>query len=159
MTGPSRDWDRELAEIDRLMAQQPARPPAAPGGGAAPAPRPAAAPARVPGEGPTLLGTWVRLLFAVVLAGAMSQWPYQHACGLPLFLYLGAAGITVVAGVWAASATWRRRMPLLHVAALLATLWGLALTAAAVLPRIGYAKAEAGWFCGAEANREPGAER
>lgn len=149
MTGPGRDWDKELAEIDKIMTQAPARPPALPGGGSAPAQRPAAAPApaRPASDGPTLLGTWVRILLALVLAAAMSQWPYRHACGFPLMLYLGATGMTVIAGLWAARATWRRRMGLLHGVALLSALWGIGLAAAAVLPRIGYAKQAATWWC------------
>jgi hypothetical protein len=151
VTGPGRDWDKELAEIDKLMTKSPARPAAPPGGGAAPSQRPAAAPAAGPArstaDGPTLLGTWVRILLALVLAGAMSQWPYQHACGLPLILYLSATGMTVVAGLWAAGATWRRRMGILHSVALLTVLWGLGLAAAAILPRTGYAKQAATWWC------------
>ncbi|HEX9165361.1 MAG TPA: hypothetical protein VF862_05595 [Gemmatimonadales bacterium] len=149
MTGPRRDWDKELADIDKLMTQAPARPPALPGGDAVPAqrPAPAPAPARLAVDGPTLLGTWVRILLALVLAGAMTQWPYQHACGLPLMLYFGATGVTVIAGLWAAGATWKRRMGVLHGLALLTTLWGIGLAAAVVLPRIGYARQAATWWC------------
>jgi hypothetical protein len=149
VTGPGRNWDKELADIDKLMAKAPARPPALPGGGDAPAPRPAAAPAppRLAAEGPTLLGAWVRILLALVLAGAMTQWPYQHACGLPLMIYLGATGMTIVAGLWAAGATWKRRMGFLHTLALLTTLWGIGLAAAVVLPRTGYARQAATWWC------------
>jgi hypothetical protein len=146
VTGPNRDWDKELAEIDKVMAKVPARPPAAAAGGSPPAPRPAVAPAPMTG-GPTLLGTWVRWLLAVVLAGAMSQWPYPHACGMPLFLYAGATVVTVIAGLWAATATWRRRMGFAHVLALAVTLWGIGLVAAVVLPRTGYASQVATWWC------------
>jgi hypothetical protein len=149
VTGPGRNWDKELAEIDKLMTSAPARPPALPGGGAAPAQRPAAAPApsRPAVGGPTLLGTWVRILLALVLAGAMTQWPYQRACGVSLMFYLGATGVTIVAGLWAAGATWKRRMGVLHGLALLTTLWGIGLAAAVVLPRTGYAKQAATWWC------------
>ena len=87
------------------------------------------------------------LVLALVLAGTMTQWPYQHACGLPLMLYFGATGVTVIAGLWAAGATWKRRMGVLHGLALLTTLWGIGLAAAVVLPRIGYARQAATWWC------------
>jgi len=150
MTGPTRDWDKEMAEIDRLMAKTP--PPAAaapkpvPGRAQLPAAGQAAPALPAPARG-SALSTWFRVLLGVVLAGAMTQWPYGLACGTPLFLYTGASAVVVLAGLWAAAASWRRRMALAHIVSLLVTLWGLLLVAAIVLPRIGYAKADATWFC------------
>ena len=46
-----------------------------------------------------------------------------------------------------AISTWKRRMGLAHTVSLLVILWGLGLGAAVVLPRIGYAKVAATWFC------------
>jgi hypothetical protein len=66
---------------------------------------------------------------------------------MPLFLYTGAAGVVALAGLWSSVSSWRRRMGLAHTISLLVTLWGLILAAAVVLPRIGYAKAAATWFC------------
>ena len=151
MTGPPRDWDKELAEIDKLMAKSPpaaSSPPAVPAGRpAAPAPRSAAPPSLpAPARG-SALSVWVRVLLGVVLAGAMTQWPYGTQCGTPLFLYTGASAMVGLAGLWAAGASWRRRMGLAHIVALLVSLWGLVLVATIVLPRIGYARAEATWFC------------
>ena len=151
MTGPPRNWDKELAEIDKLMAKSPpaAPPPAAVPAGrpAAPAPRSAAPPSLpAPARG-SAMSVWVRVLLGVVLAGAMTQWPYGTQCGTALFLYTGASAMVGLAGVWAAGASWRRRMALAHIVALLVTLWGLVLVATIVLPRIGYARAEAAWFC------------
>jgi hypothetical protein len=151
MTGPPRDWAKELAEIDKLMAKSP---PAAAPPATGPASRSPATPAR--GAGPpalpapargSVLSVWTRVLLGVVLAGAMTQWPYGKQCGTPLFLYTGASAVVGLAGFWAAASSWRRRMGLAHVVALLVTLWGLILVAAIVLPRIGYARAEATWLC------------
>ena len=152
MTAP-RDWDKELAEIDKLMAQPQAaqlpakagapapQPASRQGGGAAPA---AAAPAV---SRKAIFATWLKVGLAAVAAGAMTQWPYAHACGLGLFLYLGASGVIALSGVTGAISSWKRRMGAAHVVSILVMLWGLGLAAAVVLPRIGYAKAAATWFC------------
>jgi hypothetical protein len=57
-----------------------------------------------------------------------------------LFGYLAAVAVLVVAGIWTAMATFTHRMPLRHLIALGVVVWGLALGAGQVLPRIGYAK-------------------
>lgn len=145
MADQPRDWDKELAEIDRLLAKAPT-----------PAPRsdPPAVESRpsVPGAPPpvsrrSVVGTWARVAAGVVLAAAMTQWPYTHACGVPLFLYTLAVGAVVVTGGWAAAASWRSRLAAAHVSALLVMAWGVGLLAAIVLPRIGYAAASLGWLC------------
>jgi hypothetical protein len=53
----------------------------------------------------------------------------------------------VGAGVWGMLASWRRRLGVAHVVALLVTLWGVGLVAAELLPRLGYAKDTATWSC------------
>jgi hypothetical protein len=154
--GGPRDWDKELADIDKIIA---ATPPAklVPAGGAAPA----AAPAKG-GGGPAAGGggggggpvqrrdrwaTWFRVGLGAALGVAMTQWPYFHACGTALLLYLGAAGVVSLSGLWGAVSAWRRRMGLAHVVALLVFLWGGILVGSVVLPRIGYAKRVATWWC------------
>ena len=142
MTTPPRDWNKELAAIDRAMAKSPPVPqsqsPSAPARGA-----PAlAAPTRR-----SAFGTWLRVLLGVLLAGAMTQWPYASRCGTFLFLYFGAAGVVVLAGFWGSISSWRRRLGLAHVISLLVTLWGLGLAAAVLLPRTGYAREQLSWFC------------
>ena len=66
-------------------------------------------------------------------------------------LYLLAACIVVLGGLWTSTSAWRERMPASHVTALLALLWGLTLAAAQVLPRVGYALPDAthpsSWTC------------
>lgn len=148
MSQEPRDWDRELARIDKVMASVPAQAPVKSGGGGgggAPAGRPAAPVAVVSRK--AVFFTWLRVLLAVLVAGAMTQWPYSHDCGVNLFLYLGAVGGVVTAGLWSGVTSWQRRLGLAHTIALLVTLWGLVLAAAQVLPRIGYARHIAQWWC------------
>ncbi len=155
MTGPgARDWDKELADIDKIIAKAPAQLPAPSSGGgpAAPAPAP-----RPPGGGVAVaapavrrravLSTWFRVLLGVALATGMTQWPYFHACGTAFFVYLGSIGVVGLAGLWGAVSSWRRRMGLAHTISILVLLAGGALAASEVLPRIGYAKRTATWFC------------
>ncbi len=147
-----RDWDKELAEIDRLMAKSgtpAAGPPARPEAGGVPPAKPgkAARPETPANPRGAVLGSWIRVLLGVALAVGLSQWPYAHPCGLPLFLYLGATVLVVLVGIWGAVSTWRRRLPAAHVMALLVVAWGLAIGASVMLPRIGYARAAATWMC------------
>jgi hypothetical protein len=93
------------------------------------------------------LGAWIRVLLALALGMTMAGWPYLRTCGLPLFGYLGAVGIVVVAGGWAAVASWRHRIALAHVVSLVLVLYGVMLGLAELLPRIGYAVTHATWQC------------
>jgi hypothetical protein len=154
VTGPgSRDWDKEMAEIDKIIAKAPPAQPTAPGTGAPalPAPRQAAGPPPAPSVSPAgrggSLGTWLKVLLGGALAVGMTQWPYFHACGTGLLLYLGATGVVLIAGLWAAVGSWRRRMPLAHTISLGVLLAGGILAAREVLPRIGYARHSAVWWC------------
>jgi len=142
MSDQPRDWDKELAEIDKLVAQ---------GGGAGPASVPASrrsAPAAV-GAGGRFSGftTWLRVGLGLSLAVAMTQWPYPSACGLNLLVYLGAIATVSVAGLWSAVTSWQRRLGAAHVLSLLVLLWGLTLAAREVLPRVGYAAQPRTWTC------------
>ncbi len=146
MTDQPRNWDKELADIDRVIAGSPALPaaggaPAVPSAPMAPSGRP------VPGHTATV-GTWLRVCLALALAVAMPFWPYAKDCGLGLAAYLAAVGMVAVAGLWAAVSGWQRHRARAHVAALLVMLWGFALAAHEILPRIGYAKQSAVWVCG-----------
>jgi VIT1/CCC1 family predicted Fe2+/Mn2+ transporter len=145
-----RDWEKELAAIDRAIERQPqSQPPAAaPRGGPAPAASPTPSVGTTPpGRGATTTA-WLRVLLVVLLGAAMPLWPYSRGCGVGLFAYLAAAGVVVLGGVWAAVSTWHRRRPVAHIVALLVTLWGMGLITAEVLPRVGYAKQAVRWTCG-----------
>jgi len=155
VTGPPRDWDKELAEIDKIIAKQPApvagKPlPAttgAPGGSPAPRGAPAAAP--VPARGRAALTGWVRVLLgAAAAAGVALAWPYAHQCGLPLYGYLAAGIGVLLAGIWGAVHSWKRRLAVAHLVALLVVLTGLGIVARVLVDRTSYPRHPAGWSCG-----------
>jgi hypothetical protein len=145
MTEQPRDWDRELADIDRVMAKQGA----APAGGAAPVPASprASLPTGAPVRRRSVALTWFWVALALALGAALLIWPYQRACGLQLFFYLGAAGVTGLVALLAALASWSHRRGFAHVLSLSAMLWAGAVTLREVLPRVGYAKASRTWMC------------
>ncbi len=150
MAEKERDWDKEMKEVDKLLAKLPAADPYLVG--SAPTVRkPAAhAPGGTPGAAPSRaherVGTWLRVGLGVLLALGMAAWPYSHQCGLRLIFYMIGVGTVVVAGAWSAISSWRRRLGLAHVVSLVVTLWGLTLTAAIFGPRI-YAAPAALWLC------------
>lgn len=95
----------------------------------------------------TPAGAALRLSLVIALAAAINFWPYAQGCGLGLFTLLGVELVVLAGGVWASVYTWRGRMPRAHLAAALLILWGLVLLSAEVLPRVGYARAQAAWMC------------
>jgi hypothetical protein len=143
-----RDWDKELAAIDKVMAKtatSPA-PPSAPaqrgGGGAVHAPVGGGAVGKR-----AALTTWIRAGLGLLLTAAVLQWPYAHRCGLGLMLYLGAATMVVIAGSWTMIISWKRRQGWAHLAGLGVFLGGLALVASVLLPRLGYMATALPWMC------------
>jgi hypothetical protein len=145
------DWDREMREVDKLLAKLPEADPTL-GRGVPTVPK---TPRLAPGEmgagggagGGSALATWFRVGLGVVLGIGMLVWPYSHVCGAKLMFYLIGASTVVVAGVWGGFSSWRRRLGLAHLLSLTVVLWGLALVAGVVLPRMGYANHAAIWFC------------
>ena len=160
----SRDWDKEMADIDKMLAAAPAGRPAQP----VPAGKAARAPV-APGPGPAparagelgryaRLFTWVRLTLGLLLGAAMTQWPYTHGCGLPLFAYLGGVLAVLVAALWSSVSSWKTRSALAHALSLGLLVWGGFLAAREILPRIGYAKETAEWVCQVASSQEPRVE-
>ncbi|HSE26903.1 MAG TPA: hypothetical protein VLA95_01640 [Gemmatimonadales bacterium] len=152
MTEQPRNWDKELADIDKLIEAGPPALPAPPqtGGrkdGASAPPLPTSRPPVVPTRGGAWR-SWAKAGLGALLAVAMTQWPYAHRCGLGAVLYLGAAGVVVLAGLWSAVSSWRRHAAGAHVLSLGVILAGLVLTALEVAPRVGYAKVDLPWMCG-----------
>ena len=148
MSEKPRDWDRELAEIDKVIAREPVGgpPPAARVGGAAATvavPQPAIPVVRKKDRA----GTWVRALLVAALGIAIPFWPYPVACGAGLGLQSGAVVVLLLASIWTATAAWRRRQGAAHVVALLSLLWGVMLALSILLPRIGYAQGQRFWMC------------
>jgi hypothetical protein len=137
MTEQPRDWDRELASVDRAIAkQQPA--------GTAP----------VPGGGPPLPAgrrfvalTWFWTGLAILLGVALLLWPYDRNCGIRLIFFLGAGGLALLAGVLGALASWAHRRGLAHLLSLLVIVWSAVMVMREVLPRAGYAKEARDWTC------------
>ena len=152
MTDP-RNWDKELADIDKLMAANPApslsNVPAKAGEGAgrsapAAAPRSAGAVTTRPRD---TFGIWLRAVLGILGATALAYWPYPKACGSWLYLYL--AGVAAVAGIggYTMRYAWTHRRGVAHVVGLLVLLAGLSLAALEILPRVGYAAVTRTWTC------------
>lgn len=150
-----RDWDKELAEVDRLIAKNlpqadpslghrvpvPHAAPGAPAHGAAghmlPAGRASAG---------QWLGTWVRVGLGLLIGIGMTQWPYAHSCGPKLMFYMVGVAAVITTGVWSSLSSWRRRLGVAHVLSQVLIVWGVLLAADVFVPRIG-AKAVATWLC------------
>ncbi len=152
MAEQPRDWDKELADIDKLIGAGPPALPAPPQtggrkGGRSDPSLPPSRPSAVPPRGGAW-GAWGKAGLGVLLAAAMTQWPYEHRCGLGAVLYLGAAGMVVLAGSWSAVSSWRRHSAGAHLLSLGVILAGLVLVALEVAPRVGYAKVDLPWMCG-----------
>jgi hypothetical protein len=150
MTEP-RNWDKELADIDRVIDKEPA---------------PAGTPARQPPSGSPPVGrgfvatgsvamTWFWAVLALLLAVALPLWPYGKECGLQLFFYLGAATLALLAGAAGAVSSWATRRGLPHVLSLAVVVWTGALGAREVLPRTGYAAQSKAWLCPATPEPAP----
>jgi hypothetical protein len=96
---------------------------------------------------PQVIGMWIRVLLGLSLAVMMGSWPYARACGFPLLGYLGAVTTVMLAGTWAATASWRLRNGLAHTIALILIFYGMMLAGSELLPRTGYAVDQATWTC------------
>ncbi len=154
-----RDWDAEMAKIDRqLAATSPEK--LAAMAAESPSLQPTvqqralkagtpAAPAAPHKHRP--MAAWARLLLALALGVGMVFWPYAARCGAGLAIYLVGVTTLFSAGVWSAIWTWRHRTPRAHVLALLLVVEGLYLAGVEVLPRTGYAKPDVAhpalWSC------------
>lgn len=162
----NRDWDKELAEIDRRLASVPDEPqtqpapaatrpaparsagavPVPPAGAASPASS-VSAPRRpgTPAEGAgrrsmkTQLALLLRLAFGAAIIAALVYWPYPARCGVGLGYYLALVGVLAIAGLWTSIAAWRHRAPLVHLLGLTMLVAAGGLGAREVLPKLGYA--------------------
>ena len=139
MTEEPRNWDKELADIDKAIARQPAAAPAPAGGGpASTSPQPSRR---------FVALTWFWTCLALVLAVALPLWPNDKSCGLRLVFYIGAAGFALLMGVLGALSSWSYRRGLAHLLSLLAIVWAGIMAAREILPRTGYARQELQWTC------------
>jgi hypothetical protein len=149
MSEQPRDWDKELANIDKAIARQGSAPVPAGGtpGPVTPATRPVPA-----GGGPGasrggVVLTWFWVVLGVALAAALLLWPYERSCGLNLSFYFGAAGTTAVFAVLGAVSAWTHRRGFAHVISLIVLAWAGVAAAREILPRTGYAKESRTWMC------------
>jgi hypothetical protein len=135
MTEQPRNWDKELADIDRAIAkQQPAGGPVTPSGQQVPPRRFVAL-------------AWFWTVLSVLLAVALVVWPFDNACGIRLIFFLGACLLTLLAGVLGAFTSWPHRQGLGLLLSLLVFLFAGIMAAREILPRVGYAKDAREWTC------------
>jgi hypothetical protein len=150
-----RDWDRELAKIDKLMGADPppaAAPPVVQRGAPArdtPAvsPRSAAVPSPVGPTPRSALRVWAWTLLGPLGAVGLWLWPYARGCGLMLGVYL--VGVTAVLGAALVTlrSAWLHRRGVALTIGIVTLVAALALAAAEVLPRVGYAAHALQWSC------------
>jgi hypothetical protein len=151
--GP-RDWEKELADIDKLIAASPAVPAQVPAKAGA-RPSAAAAPsggrkeagAGFSGRRESIASVVWFLLATLLGVGLTFLWPYARACGTGLYGYLGSIVAFVLASTWSTMWSWRTRRAAVHFLSIALLVWSLFLGAREVLPRIGYAKHAALWQC------------
>jgi hypothetical protein len=136
MTEQPRDWDKELAHIDRTIAKQ-----------SVPS---ASSPVAVPTPAPRrrfVALTWLWTVVATILAIALVLWPYDKACGIRLVFFLGAAVLAIMLGVLGAFNSWAHRQGVAMLVSLLVIVWAGIIAAREILPRAGYAKQALEWTC------------
>lgn len=155
--------DDDAAVVDRLLqklrANGPAQTPPAPAGPAAHASHRSRFKARSssevtmsarsgPGRAVGAAATWARVGLGVVLGAALTQWPYDRACGAGLLFYLLAVLTLLATALWGAVASWRVHLAAAHVVALSTMLWAVALGAQEALPRAAQMRTpSAVWRC------------
>ena len=152
-----RNWEKELADIDRRIASEPATgavpvaPVATPNGAkAAAVPNGAVAPRSAPAgattSAPTARRHWtatagllLRLALVGLLVAVIVVWPYDTRCGVWLSGYLATMVVAALGAIWSSVAAWRHRAALVHLLSLGALAATLVYGAIEVLPRVGYA--------------------
>jgi hypothetical protein len=151
--GP-RDWEKELADIDKLIAASPAAPAqvpakagARPSAAAAPSAGRKEAGAGFSGRRESIASVVWFLLATLLGVGLTFLWPYARACGAGLYGYLGSTVAFVLASMWSTIWSWRTRRAAVHFLSIVLLSWSAFLGAREVLPRIGYARKVATWEC------------
>ena len=140
----NRDWDKELAKIDKQLESVSDAQLFPEKKGATPAQKAEVADARA---GASSWPAIARLALSVALGVGILFWPYANRCGIGLAGYLFAVTAVAGGGLWSAVWTWRHRAGRAHALSILLLVWGLALAAIEVLPRTGYAKQSLLWSC------------
>jgi hypothetical protein len=137
MTEQPRDWDREMADIDKAIAKkQPAT-----GGPVQPGSPPVTPQKRF------IALTWFWTGIALLLAVALVLWPFDRNCGIRLIFFIGAGGLALLAGVVGALNGWASRSGLAHLLSLLVIVFAGVMLMREILPRSGYTKEARDWTC------------
>jgi Na+-translocating ferredoxin:NAD+ oxidoreductase RnfD subunit len=137
MTEQPRDWDREMANIDRAIAkQQPVTTGPVQSGSASTLP-----------QRRSVALTWFWTGLALLLGVALLLWPYDKNCGIRLIFFIGAGGLAFLAALVGALNSWAYDRGLAHLLSLLMIVWAGIMVAREVLPRVGYAKEARNWTC------------
>ncbi len=149
-----KDWERELAKIDKQLEsisdEQLAAKAAAPSAKASGLPAASGSSAAPPAKGVSgasgakastggVWRGWIRLAVSLAAAVGLSLWPWPSGCGLPLYGFIAASAVTALIGAWSAVGSWRHRLASAHILSLAVVVWGSLLVAREVLPRVGYA--------------------
>jgi hypothetical protein len=140
----NRDWDKELAKIDKQLESVSDAQLFPEKKGASPAQKQQVADTRA------ATPSWpaiIRLVLSVALGVGVLFWPYANRCGIGLAGYLFVVLAVAGSGVWSAVWTWRHRAARAHILSILLIAWGLMLGAQEILPRIGYAQKTLPWNC------------
>jgi hypothetical protein len=148
-----RDWDKELAKIDKQLESvsdaqlfpdkaKPGSPPPV-GASTVPVSPKVAADRAAARSWPAIL----RLTLSVLLGVGIMFWPYENRCGGGLIAYLLAVSAVIASGVWSSVWTWRHNAARAHILSILLIAWGVMLGASEILPRVGYAKQVLTWSC------------
>jgi hypothetical protein len=146
MSERPRDWDKELASIDKAIERQGDVPPPLPSGRPVPSPTRPAPSAPVTRTGHVVL-TWFWVCLGIALAAALLLWPYDKSCGLRLTFFLGAVATTAVFSLLGAFSAWMHRRAFAHILSLIVLVWAGVAAAHEILPRTGYAKESRTWLC------------
>lgn len=142
MTEQPRDWDKELADIDKVISKQQGETPVPAG-----TPRGAPVTAPTPPQRRFVALAWFWALLAVLLAVALIVWPFDQACGIRLIFFLGATLLTLLMGGLGAYTSWAHRRGVAFLLSLLVMLLAGILAAREILPRVGYARHALDWTC------------
>ena len=136
MTEQPRDWDKELANIDRAISKS-----------GPSTTSPVTVPTPAPPRRRFVALTWLWTVVATVLAVALVVWPYDKACGIRLIFFLGAAVLAIMLGVLGAFNSWTHRQGVAMLVSLVVIGWAGIIAAREILPRTGYAKQSLEWTC------------
>ena len=158
-----RNWERELAKIDKQLASVSDEQLLAQNNTAQRAPLTAPVSAKsvpaakavgasvAPVRQPRSWIAWAQLTVAIAAGAGLWFWPWATRCGLNAISFTAATGAVTALGLWSAVGSWRHRQGIAHILSFIVLVWGFVLGAREVLPRMGYAiptiERPAGWGC------------